>query len=410
MEIYLAFSDYIDLGDINDQDGALELIPIENPSKKMRQVFKTDIVFETPEQDFDKILNFIKRNLYNKQSSCEILATNKDFTVQNRRVYNLHTEQPVQIDPGDYIALSYFWSNETQLINKSYEMGNHKIYILACGNSDSEFSVQLCCQYAEPEHLEVNTRRESLIKNHFQEYDLPFGYMPNKAVVDGREIELSSQQMMYCHEQDKYGQLLYEYLKQLNCLPAELYNKSLVFVDCSSHKLSEQVCLPIQSFTIVFHEIRKNTLIQKPFTSIVGNQDEKINYGYSETGEKLFLYIEGLRLIDVLEGVEDPILIEQFENLCPRDKRLLVLAYENPYPEYSPMFYRREYLESSINHRGEAYAQGWICGSDETGVHGFPLRFAAFDTVDSHFASELQLELLQVVQRLPHHEDIKILK
>jgi hypothetical protein len=409
MKIFLTFDIYVDSDDFAGQDEAIGLTRVESPNDKLYEIFKTGIVFETAERDFDRLLRFIKHSFRNKQSVRGIYAANEDYTVQNRRIYNLYTEQPAEIRPGDHILLAYFWNTDTQLLKQSYEIMGRRIYLLACGCPDNGFSVRLCSLYTNPQD-DAHTRREAIIRGHRQESDSPFGYMPNRAVADGREIELNSRRMFYCgiEGQDEYGPLLYEYLKQSDRLPEELFDKSLAFVDCSSDALREQVRLPVQSLAFGFNETKEHIFVRKPFTAAVGMQDEKIDYGYSETGGELYFYMEGLRLIDVLKEVKDADRLEQFEKLCPRDRRLLVLAYENPYPEYSPMFYTKEYLDSPLRPSRESRSSQWLCIPKETGPHGLPLRYASFNTVDAHFSGELELELLYTIVTRPAHENVHI--
>ncbi len=448
--MYLAFSDF------REPDNGLANLPGFCLESEMETVFPPEldalftgtVRYRTLETDGARLSSFIQSNLVRPESLVEIYRTTEgvpDFKVRRRRYFSIptppsgHTDDnnkpavPPEADgepaalirvlaevlPGDLLIAGAFLSEAACPVLRAYERGGSDTLVLAYGRMRGRLVLHFCrrqpewaCTQHEP--IRSHTRRDMAkggAKNNLEASDAA---LPASANLNGIPFLLQEHRYHYTGGENlpAYGAMRLAWLKQEGWLPVEWSNGPLQFIDAMAEEGSpypEETTLTSLRFS--FRESHAQAVIEKRFMASFGIQDDPLSYSWPGEPKEHVLHIEGLRLHDVYEQIEDPSIAAHFEQILPRDRRLLLLAYETESEQDSLEFALTAELDRRLDDRrtNGASLTSWMASPDGTGPHGHRLRFAVLGVVPSNFAETSEAELFLLHRRLPPGSDVTIL-
>lgn len=354
----------------------IDFIELEDYNTSIRNVFNNEYIYEIKflnedaKTSIEALKNMILEYVSFEENIVELYCLKSERSIVDIKEkiimdlnYNENFPEDIELQPGKYIIIGNFLSNEFIKIKNAMILDKRTIYGLFTNIIDGQVFIDLICEdkkendilydmFIDEDYGEVEeefildlTRREMKLDEFSGRGAIDIGVdniLINDISLKNTIIKLYNYKVAEeGYLDDFYGHVLYQCYKNKNLIPKELRGKNTTIL-----RIEGQILNPIRSKNIESIEIKFLNLYKKyPMETIFEvNCEEKVSkkikYLDPEINEERFFYVHKLQH-------------ESGFNYDSKDETKnyeeLELVYENPYEDVILEFYNSDFLDEVVS-------------------------------------------------------------
>jgi len=196
------------------------------------------------------------------------------------------------------------------------------------------------------------------------------GHTVEKIRVEGQEIRCQGTKFLYRflpetgYQNALYDEMICEYYQNQGRIPEKFKDSNRIISRIEFQVQQGDMPRSMEDLQLKFSDRRLELPVQTTFAAEFGEYEagRKLEYVDPDTNQVQYFYVNALISQDVYEGVTDENVRLRLQDVCPPDKKLLTLLYENPCPGTSLHFFLKSELDKPTIHRSASNASAGAFG------------------------------------------------